>query len=89
MKKSACPECGAVYRARSGGHCRGGRYGGCCRTFASDNVGDAHRKGPYSGERYCVDFDNDYNAKGRKIAWRRNRYGEWTNAPSLPGNIWS
>jgi hypothetical protein len=88
MKMSKCPDCGQTYRVKSGGHCRGGAFGGCCRTFASDSAADAHRKGPYSGKRVCVDFDDDYNSKGRKVEWRQNQWGEWTNAPSLPRNVW-
>lgn len=53
-----CPECGQRYdgRQRSGGHCRGGRYGGCCQTFANNASADAHRVGPYEprNARRCL-----------------------------------
>lgn len=68
MRTSKCPYCGEVYRVHSGGHCMGGRFDGCCRTFASDSAGDAHR--PVGGP--CIDVTV---AEG----WRRNRWGEWTN----------
>lgn len=85
MRTSTCPECGATYRVLSGGHCRGGAYGGCCRTYSSDRAATAHRKGPFEppGQRFCVDHDDDYDAKGRKVTWRLNRFQEWTNQPEL------
>lgn len=84
IKMSRCPECGARYSPNGGGHCRGGAYGGCCRTFSSDAAADAHRKGPYGvpGGRYCVDFDADYTEKGRRIEWRLTDRG-WTNSPPM------
>ena len=55
MSALTCPECGQTYRA-SGGHCRGGRYGGCCRSFAgtAPRTHDPHLTGGYDdGTRRC------------------------------------
>lgn len=82
MLLSKCPECGARYSPNGGGHCRGGKYNGCCRTFTSDAAADAHRKGEYGVDRHCVDFDNDYTATGRKVEWRETPRG-WTNSPPM------
>jgi hypothetical protein len=43
-----CPECGLKFSGadRSGGHCRGGAYGGCCQSFRSLGGFDKHRTGP-------------------------------------------
>ena len=78
---STCPECAAVYSPNGGGHCRGGPYGGCCRTFTSDSAADAHMKGPYDN-RCCVDMDDDWTVKGRKVVWRETARG-WTNSPPM------
>lgn len=81
--KSTCPECGAEYSRNGGGHCRGGVYGGCCRTFVSDAAATAHFKGPHDPPgRYCVDMDADFNSRGRKIEWRLTPRG-WTNIPAM------
>lgn len=50
--KCLCPDCGALYSGAqgSGGHCRDG----CHRTFANQSSGDAHRTGPYDGDRRCL-----------------------------------
>lgn len=42
-----CPDCHQRFTQKAG-HCRGGRYGGCCRSFASSvptNGSDPHRVG--------------------------------------------
>jgi hypothetical protein len=64
------------YRARSGGHCAGGPFGGCCRTFASTTAGDAHRQGDYATGRECIDVTTEEG-------WRLNQYGEWTNSKPM------
>jgi hypothetical protein len=70
-----CPECGQQYSGSGGGHCRGGRYGGCCRTFTSDTAASAHRVGPYHprGLRRCLDLPSSEG-------WRETSRG-WTNSP--------
>jgi hypothetical protein len=74
-----CPECGASYSPNGGGHCRGGKYGGCCRTFTSDSSGDKHRVGPYDppGSRRCLTLD-ELLADG----WRETPHG-WTPEPPM------
>ncbi len=81
---SHCDICGQDYRVHSGGHCRGGKYGGCCRTFASDTAGDCHR--PVHGP--CADVHNELNAAGQKV-WRQNKWGEWTNTGPMPEGVWN
>jgi hypothetical protein len=83
---SRCPECGQTYSPKGGGHCRGGAYGGCCRTFTSDAAGDFHKVGPYEprGSRVCVDVDDDWRVKRDgtrwKVPWRLTKRG-WTPFP--------
>lgn len=51
---NTCPDCGQTYRPEAG-HCRAGRYGGCCRSFANVARGeDPHRSGDYSTGRRCM-----------------------------------
>jgi hypothetical protein len=51
---SACPDCGQTYRATAG-HCRGGRFGGCCRSFEESQDFDRHRTGGFhDGSRRCL-----------------------------------
>jgi hypothetical protein len=39
-----CDICGREYPGgEQGGHCRGGRFGGCCASFASDTLFAQHR----------------------------------------------
>lgn len=38
-----CPDCGHTFNTGVG-HCRGGRWGGCCRSFNSHRDGDAHQR---------------------------------------------
>ena len=71
-----CPECAASYPGSGGGHCRGGRYGGCCRTFTSDSSFDAHRIGRHGVDRGCLDVSADDK-------WRCAPRG-WTNNPPMP-----
>lgn len=49
-----CPDCGLEYLP-SPGHCRGGRYGGCCRSFRTGADFDEHQVGRYEPhERRCL-----------------------------------
>lgn len=54
-----CPECDGRFSGadRSGGHCRGGAYGGCCKSFRSLGGFDKHRVGPFDGDRRCLTAD--------------------------------
>lgn len=85
--KCVCPECGAVYSGNGGGHCRGGPYKGCCRTFTSDAAAAAHLVGPYS-DRRCVDVFNDVRIRKDgseyRVPWRETPRG-WTNAEEYHG----
>ena len=76
---SICPECGAVYSWRGGGHCRGGEYGGCCQTFRNDTAADAHRVGPHDpkGLRRCLASEEMLDA-----GWRLTDRG-WTNSKEM------
>jgi hypothetical protein len=75
-----CPDCGQAYSGaqRGGGHCHGGKYGGCCQSFRSQRTADAHRTGPYNpaGQRRCLTPD-EMRAKG----WTRDDAGMWRAAP--------
>ena len=75
-----CPECGARYSGTGGGHCRGGRYGGCCRTFTSDTAAAAHRRGPGDARRCITD------AEMADDGWRSTGNG-WTNSAPMPEGI--
>lgn len=77
--KSTCPECGIEYSPNGGGHCRGGAYGGCCRTFTSDSSADAHRIGPHDrrdGIRRCLTDEE------MVLPWRLTPRG-WTNSKPM------
>lgn len=55
-----CAECGRRFNGsdRSGGHCRGGAYGGCCQSFRSLGGFEKHRTGKYEpNERRCLTPD--------------------------------
>jgi hypothetical protein len=69
MGRLTCDICGGSYSARRGGHCRGGEYGGCCRTFSNDVTGDWHR--PVGGP--CL-TEEQMLARG----WRETVNG-WTH----------
>lgn len=45
-----CSDCGKHYTP-NGGHCRGGKYGGCCESFSSISTFDRHRTGPHDARR--------------------------------------
>lgn len=72
-----CATCGRMFNGsdRSGGHCRGGGYGGCCESFRSLTGFDKHRTGPYDvpGGRRCLTPD-EMSAKGWTVdgnhTWR-------------------
>lgn len=72
-----CPTCRVHYPANGGGHCRGGEYGGCCRTFTSDSSFAAHRTGPPS-HRTCLDVTTAEK-------WRETPHG-WTHWPQMPAS---
>lgn len=74
MKTARCPECAERFPINSGGHCRGGAYGGCCKTFRSDAAYAAHRIGPY-GDRHCIDVT-------ATAGWRATDRG-WTNQATM------
>ena len=80
----ACPECGRRYSGHdsSGGHCRGGAYGGCCYSFRSNTTASAHRVGPGTARR-CLTPD-EMRAKG----WTCDDNGTWRAAPP-PERPWS
>lgn len=44
------PACGQHWTGLGRAHCPV-----CCRTFSCDSAADRHRKGPYGGDRHCVD----------------------------------
>lgn len=67
-----CDLCDSFYAANGGGHCRGGKFGGCCKTFASDSAFDAHRR-----DGKCIDVTSE-NSAGE--GWRLSKRG-WTNRP--------
>ena len=72
-----CPDCDRKFNGsdRSGGHCRGGGYGGCCESFRSLGGFDKHRTGPHepTGQRRCLTPD-EMIAKGWTVddnhTWR-------------------
>ena len=68
-----CPECGQMYPPKGGGHCRGGAYGGCCRTFTSNSAFADHKHGT---RRTCLDVTAE-------DGWRETPRG-WTNAAPMP-----
>ena len=78
-----CQECGAQFNGSdsSGGHCKGGRFGGCCQSFTSLTGFDRHRTGPYT-DRRCLTPD-ELTAKG----WTRDEHGAW-RTPAPKTNPW-
>lgn len=61
---NTCPDCGQTYLPEAG-HCRGGRWGGCCRSFANNarNHDDPHRTGDHNTTRRCM-TDSELLAAG-------------------------
>jgi hypothetical protein len=84
--KITCNICNQEYSPNGGGHCRGGAYGGCCRTFSSDAAGDRHRIGPYDppSMRRCM-TDEEMVAdtmKDGSTRWRLTPKG-WSISPPM------
>ena len=79
-----CPDCDRKFNGsdRSGGHCRGGKFGGCCKSFRSLSGFDKHRTGPYDGERRCLTAD-ELAAKG----WTCDDNNTW-RMPAPANNPW-
>lgn len=48
-ESGVCPECHHEFKP-SVGHCRGGQYGGCCRSFRSARDADSHRIGTFTAD---------------------------------------
>jgi hypothetical protein len=60
---NVCGICGATFRPRVG-HCTGGRFGGCCRSFTNAADADAHRVGNHDdGTRRCM-TDSELHMSG-------------------------
>jgi hypothetical protein len=54
MSALTCPDCNQTYRATAG-HCRGGRFGGCCKSWGTQRAHERHRIGNYDdGSRRCM-----------------------------------
>ena len=73
-----CDICGQAFKP-SVGHCRGGKWEGCCRSFVSNKGGDAHRVGKFGdGSRRCM-TDEELNEKG----WIRDSHGYWSSPADI------
>lgn len=76
-----CPECKAVYSGtdKSGGHCRGGIYGGCCQSFASQHAADKHFVFARDGLGLLIRCrtPEEMRAKG----WTCDETGAWRTPP--------
>jgi hypothetical protein len=79
-----CPDCGQKYSGAdsSGGHCRGGRYPGCCQSFRSNTTADAHFVRLPGGKVRCSTPD-EMRARG----WNCDEHGVWRAAPPT-NNPW-
>lgn len=80
-----CPDCDRWFNGsdRSGGHCRGGGFGGCCKSFRSLTGFDKHRTGKYEpNERRCMTAD-ELTAKG----WTCDDNNTW-RMPAPAVNPW-
>lgn len=73
MSALQCPDCGQDYQ-KNAGHCRGGKYGGCCSSFDTVSGFDAHRTGDYSpsNPRRCLTRDEMIAA-----GWHHTERGYW------------
>jgi hypothetical protein len=73
-----CPDCGQAYSGAdsSGGHHRGGKYGGCCQSFRSNTTASAHFVPVGDGKMRCATPD-----EMRERGWNRDEYGVWRAAP--------
>ena len=72
-----CPECAQPFKATSG-HCRGGAFGGCCRSFASTGGFDRHRTGNGEARRCRTD------AEMLDLGWTRD--GVFWVVPRVEGH---
>lgn len=54
------------------GHCRGGEYGGCCRSFASKGGFERHRTGRHGVDRRCLT-----DAEMFEAGWTQREDGWW------------
>lgn len=80
-----CQVCGAQFNGSdsSGGHCKGGTFGGCCQSFRSMSGFDKHRTGRFEpNTRRCLTPD-EMTAKG----WARDEHGAW-RLPAPATNPW-
>lgn len=84
VPETTCPHCGDVYGPDDTGHCTGGRFDGCCETFASNHAFDRHRTGKYDPpSRRCLTVQ-ELEAKG----WTRTgKYNAW-RTPAPNNNPW-
>lgn len=77
---SRCGTCEQDYNGSdsSGGHHRGGPYGGCCRSFGSMTSFNRHMVGPRTPDGYlrCLTPD-EMTAKG----WTLDERGAWRTPP--------
>lgn len=73
MSALVCLDCGQRYK-RNAGHCRGGRYEGCCSSFDTTAGFDAHRTGGYAvpGERRCLTPEERI-----ALGWTQTPTGFW------------
>jgi len=81
-----CPKCGERFRISSGGHCQV-----CCRTFTSDQAGEAHRTGRHGVDRRCKTeqemLAEQYEDGTPK--WWRNARGEWGHGRRREADTWT
>ena len=84
IPESACDVCGALFGPADTGHCSGGKWGGCCQSFASNHAFDKHRTGRYEpNQRRCLTPD-ELLAKG----WAKTgAYDSWRTPPPA-NNPW-
>lgn len=81
-----CQVCDAQFNGSdsSGGHCKGGDFGGCCQSFTSLSGFDRHRTGRHEpNERRCLTPD-ELLAKG----WTVDEAGAW-RLPAPKVNPWT
>lgn len=73
-----CSICGQRFLPTVG-HCSGGRWGGCCRSFRSGRDGDDHRIGDFNdGSRRCM-TDDELRERG----WVQEPDGYWISARTI------
>lgn len=75
MPALTCPDCHQTYHPKSG-HCRGGKYGGCCKSFHASADFDLHRTGSADARR-CRTTDELTESKWQQID------GRWTSPQSI------